>query len=92
VEVVGSEATLVVDHPFLPEPDGPPPRLTILRHGDREAVEVESIDQYRAEVDDLQSAILDGTTPRVDLPFSRGSIATLVELDRIARTATGAGG
>jgi len=87
VEVVGSEATLVIDHPFLPEPDGPPPRMTISRDGDSEIVDVPSIDDYRAEVDDLQAAILDGTRPHVDLAFSRGGIATLVALDRSARAA-----
>jgi predicted dehydrogenase len=87
VEIVGSAATLVVHHPFLPEPDGPPPRLTILRDGAEEDVPVASVDDYRAEVDDLQAAILDRTEPRVDLAFSRGSIATLVALDRAARAA-----
>ncbi len=67
VEIVGDAATLVVEHPFLPEPDGPPPVMTILRDGVAEPVAVASIDQYRAEVDDLQAAILDGTPPRVDL-------------------------
>jgi predicted dehydrogenase len=85
VEVVGGDATLVVHHPFLPEPDGPPPKLTIERDGKTETIEVESVDQYRAEVDDLQSAILDGSPPRVDLAFSRGNVATLVALDRAAR-------
>ena len=85
VEVVGSDATLVIHHPFLPEPDGPPPRLALLRDGAEESVVVESVDDYRAEVDDLQAAILDGTPPRVDLAFSRGGIATLAELDRVAR-------
>jgi predicted dehydrogenase len=87
VEIVGSEATLVVHHPFLPEPDGPPARLTILRDGAEEDVPVASADDYRAEVDDLAAAILDGMEPRVDLAFSRGSIATLVALDRAARAA-----
>lgn len=89
VEVVGSEATLVIDHPFLPEPDGPPPSMTITRDGDVDSIAVESLDQYRAEVDDLQSAILDGTSPRVELGFSRGSIATLVALDEAARSKVG---
>ena len=89
VEIVGSDATLVIDHPFLPEPDGPPPRMAIRRGPAVETIEVESVDDYRAEVDDLQAAILDGTTPRVDLAFSRGSIATLVALDRSARTSPG---
>ena len=89
VEIVGSEATLVIDHPFLPEPDGPPPRMSILRDADVETIQVESIDDYRAEVDDLQAAILDGTPPRVDLAFSRGGIATLAALDAAARQAVG---
>ncbi len=92
VEVVGSAATLVIDHPFLPEPDGPPPSIRILRDGAAEQVPVESVDDYRAEVDDLQAAILDGTEPRVSLAFSRGSIAALVELDRVARIGVGSGG
>jgi len=90
VEVVGSEATLVIDHPFLPEPDGPPPSMTITRDGEIEAIAVDSVDQYRAEVDDLQSAILDGTPPRVDLAFSRGGIAALVALNDDARSRVGA--
>jgi len=40
-------------------------------------------------VEDLTVAILDGGPPRLDLAFSRGSIATLVELDRIARVNAG---
>ena len=91
VEIVGSEATLTIEHPFLPEPDGPPPAMTILRDGTTERIDVESIDDYQAEVDDLQAAILDGAQPRVSLAFSRGSIATLVALDRSARAEVGAG-
>jgi predicted dehydrogenase len=88
IEVVGSDATLVVDHPFLPEPDGPPPVMRIVRDGEEEVLETPSIDDYRAEVDDLQAAILDGTPPRVDLAFSRGNIATLMALDASARQVT----
>jgi hypothetical protein len=66
--------------------------MTIRRDDEEERLEVESIDQYRAEVDDLQAAILDGTRPRIDLAFSRGSIATLVALDRAARSPVWAAG
>lgn len=86
VEIVGSDATLVIEHPFLPAPAGPPSRMTILRDGASETVEIDPVDHYRLEVDDLQAAILDGTQPGVDLAFSRGSIATLVALDRDARS------
>jgi predicted dehydrogenase len=91
VEIVGSEATLVLDAPFLPEPDGPPPSLTMWRGREATRIDVASLDQYRAEVDDLTSAILDGAPPRVDLEFSRGGIATLVELDATARRNAGLG-
>jgi predicted dehydrogenase len=91
VEIVGGEATLVLDSPFLPEPDGPPPTLTMWRGRDATPIDVESIDQYGAEVENLTAAILDGTPPRVDLAFSRGTIATLVGLDRAARSATATG-
>jgi predicted dehydrogenase len=88
VEIVGGDATLVLDSPFLPEPDGPPPSLTMWRGPEATPIEVRSVDQYGAEVDDLTAAILDGTPPRVDLAFSRGTIATLVDLDRAARSTT----
>jgi predicted dehydrogenase len=87
VEIVGGEATLVLDSPFLPEPDGPPPSLTMWRGRDATSISVQSIDQYGAEVDDLTAAILDGTPPRVDLGFSRGTVATIADLDRAARSA-----
>ena len=89
VEIVGRDATLILEHPFLPEPDGPAPSVSIHRDGGIETVDVASLDQYRAEVDDLQAAILDGTPPRVDLAFSRGGIAALVALDRTARSQVG---
>lgn len=85
IEVVGSDATLVLDNPFLSEPYGPPATLTMRRDDTSSAVAVESVDQVRAEVDDLAAAIIDGTPPRVDLAFSRGNVATLVDLDRAAR-------
>ena len=85
VEIVGSNATLVLEAPFLPAPDGPPPSLTMWRGREATPIEVASLDQYHAEVEDLTAAILDGSPPRVDLAFSRGTIDTLVELDRSAR-------
>jgi predicted dehydrogenase len=89
VEVVGSDATLVLDAPFLPAPDGPEPTLTMWRRRVAAPIEVESVDQYHAEVEDLTAAILDGTAPRIDLAFTRGTIATLVDLDRAARVNAG---
>jgi hypothetical protein len=45
------------------------------------------VDQYALEVADLEAAILEGGQPHVSLAFSRGTIATLVALDRAARAA-----
>jgi predicted dehydrogenase len=89
VEIVGGDATLVLDAPFLPEPDGPPPSVTMWQGRRATPIEVLSVDQYRAEVEDLTAAILDGNPPRLDLGFSRGTIATLVDLDRAAREEAG---
>ena len=75
--------------PARTAPDGPPPSLTLWRAGTPTRVDVASVDQYAAEVGDLTAAILDGTEPRVSLPFSRGSIGTLADLDRAARTNAG---
>ena len=89
VEIVGSGATLVLEVPFVPEPDGPPPSLTMWRGREGARIDIASVDQYVLEVEDLTAAILDRTLPRVDLAFSRGSIAALVGLDRAARVAAG---
>jgi D-xylose 1-dehydrogenase (NADP+, D-xylono-1,5-lactone-forming) len=89
IEIVGSDATLVLESPFLPAPDGPPPRMTMWRGRAATPIDVPSVDQYAAEVEDLTSAILNGTPPRIELAFSRGSIATLVELNRVARANAG---
>jgi predicted dehydrogenase len=88
IEVVGSDAALVLESPFLPEPYGPPPSLTMWRDGEPSKIDVASVDQVQAEVEDLTAAILDGTPLRVDLPFSRGNVATLVDLDRAARASS----
>jgi len=85
IEIVGSDATLVLDAPFLPQPDGPPPSVTMWRGRSPSPIEVPSVDQYHAEVEDLMSVILDGGEPRLTLASSRGNVATLVALDRAAR-------
>jgi D-xylose 1-dehydrogenase (NADP+, D-xylono-1,5-lactone-forming) len=89
LEVVGRDAMLLLDAPFLTAPDGPPPSLVLRRGGAEERIEVETADQYAREVEDLTAAILDGREPRVGLAFSRGSIGTLVALDRAARAHAG---
>jgi hypothetical protein len=62
--------------------------LRVLQDGGEQVVDVDSVDDYRAEVDDLAAAILDGKEPRVSLAFSRGNLVTLVALDRTARSSS----
>ena len=85
LEIVGNDATLVLDAPFLSTPDGPPPSLVRWRDGSPETIDVPAVDQYALEVADLTAAILDRTTPRVTLAHSRAHIATLARLDALAR-------
>ncbi len=87
LEIVGRDATLVLDTPFLPEPYGAAATLTLWRDRTPTPIEIEQADQVRLEVEDLTAAIIDGTPPRVDLAFSRGTIASLVALDQAARAA-----
>jgi predicted dehydrogenase len=89
LEVVGGDATLVLDSPFLTTPDGPPPSLVIWNGRESASIAVPTVDQYQLEVEDLTAAILDGSPPRIDLSWSRGTIAALVDLDRAARANAG---
>jgi D-xylose 1-dehydrogenase (NADP+, D-xylono-1,5-lactone-forming) len=85
LEIVGRDATLVLDTPFLPEPYGAPATVTLWRGRVATAIDVPQADQVRLEVEDLTAAILDGSPPLVDLAFSRGTIGTLCALDQAAR-------
>ena len=74
-------------HPLRPSMVGPIDDDPAL--GNPRAIAVPSVDQYQAEVENLTAAILDGAPPRLDLQFSRGTIAALVDLDRAARLNAG---
>jgi xylose dehydrogenase (NAD/NADP) len=95
LEIVGGEATLTLEAPFLPAPEGAPPSLIVRRGSEVTRIDVPTVDQYALEVADLEAAIMDGRMPHVSLAFSRGTIATLVALDGAARAdaraAVGAG-
>ena len=75
-EVVGTEATLLIERPWLICPDS---RLLLRRRDNPEAVEiaVPKVDAYRCEVDALTAAVLDGAELAVPLSSSRANIATI---------------
>ena len=63
LEIVGNAGRLVLDAPFLAEPDGPPAGITHWHGTTATRIDVPAVDQYALEVDDLVGAILDGTRP-----------------------------
>jgi predicted dehydrogenase len=82
MEIVGTEATLLVSQPFKPGPEA----VLLLQRGDaRETIEVRAAELYRGEVEDMADAILDGKPSRVSLADSRANVAAIVALYRSAR-------
>jgi predicted dehydrogenase len=83
IEIVGSEGTLRVPHPFKPrEVDS----VTLAR-GDRiEEIQVESPELYVSQVEDFARAAAGEAAPIVGLDDSRRNTAMLVALAESART------
>jgi predicted dehydrogenase len=83
MEIVGSEATLVIPTPYSP---GLKCQLYISRKGKTEIIMVKGMDTYAAEVEDMARAILDGAPSRVTLEDSRANVAAVRALFESART------
>jgi predicted dehydrogenase len=83
MELVGTEGTIVVPNPFKPGADTSYDVITA--HGTR-SVAGGSQELYAGEIEDLASAVLDGTDPRVTLADSRGNVAVLAALHESARS------
>jgi predicted dehydrogenase len=84
LELAGTEGTIRVRNPWQPAPELP----ILVSRGDQpaQAVPVEDKERFRLEIEDLASAILHGTPPRVALAESRANVAALVALHESART------
>ena len=83
MEIVGSEATLIVPTPFKP---GVNEKIFLVREGKTETVKVKGQELYLGEVEDIADAILLGEKPRVSLDDSRANIAAILALLESART------
>ena len=82
-EVVGSEAVLRLERPFLMTPES---QLVIRRDDDSEEVNtLPAKDPYLCEVEALTAAVLDGAPMPVPLASSRANVATLAALYESAR-------
>jgi predicted dehydrogenase len=82
VEIVGSEGTLRVAHPFRIEPNE---SILMTRNDKTEKITVPDMMPYLGEVEDMADAILLGKSPRISLSDSRANIATILALLRSAR-------
>jgi predicted dehydrogenase len=83
MEIVGSEATLIVPQPFKP---GLNEKLFLVRAEKTETVKVKGQELYIGEVEDMADAITLGKTARISLEDSRANIATIKALLESART------
>jgi predicted dehydrogenase len=83
MEIVGSEATLVIPKPFKPKVNE---KIFLVRDGKTETIKVKGQELYLGEVEDMADAVLLGKRPRVTLDDSRANVATIKALLESART------
>jgi predicted dehydrogenase len=83
MEVVGSEGTLNIPHPFKPGVDE---KIFLTRDGKTETIRIKGPELYIGEVEDLADAILLGREPRVSLEDSRANVAVICALLESARS------
>ena len=84
VEILGSEASLVVDPAFVPQLLGEPTTIRVRRGDEIEEIAIPFADAYLAEVENLAAAVLDGAPLELSLAETRGNVATLVALHEAA--------
>jgi len=83
MEIVGSEATLIIPTPFKP---GLNEKIFLAREGKTETIKVKGQDLYLGEVEDMANAILLGESPHISLQDSRANVATIKALLESAST------
>jgi xylose dehydrogenase (NAD/NADP) len=82
IEIVGTEASLAITHPFKPGLD----ETVALSRGDQhETLAMPGQELYLGEVEDMADAILLGQPPRISLADTRANTAALVALLASAR-------
>ena len=83
MEIVGSEATLIIPKPFKP---GVKEKIFLIRDEKTETIKVKGQELYLGEVEDMADAILLGKMPRVTLDDSRANVAAIKALLESAHT------
>ena len=85
MEIVGSEGTLSIPHPFKP---GINEKIYLTRDEKTETTVVKGQELYIGEVEDMADAILLGKNSLVSLDDSRANVATITALLESARNGT----
>jgi len=83
MEIVGSEGTLSIPHPFKPETNE---KIYLTRDGKTETIKIKGQELYLGEVEDMADAILLGKEPRISLDDSRSNVKTINALLESAQT------
>jgi predicted dehydrogenase len=83
MEIVGSESTLSIPHPFKPEENE---KIYLTREDKTETIKVKGQELYIGEVEDMADAILLGNEPRISLDDSRANVKVITSLLESART------
>jgi len=82
VEIIGSEGTLSMPHPYKPDING---QVSLIRETEKQTITVQGEELYRGEIEDLADAVLLGKPARVSLQESRGNVAAIEALLRSAQ-------
>jgi xylose dehydrogenase (NAD/NADP) len=84
-EVVGSEGSLWLDHPWKPSREGPA-AIRLIRDEGSQTLDIEEVDPYLCEVQAMENCVLDGDDPILALTASREIAVSLTALYESART------
>jgi predicted dehydrogenase len=74
MEIIGSEGTLIIPHPFKPGVDE---TIYLTRAEKTESIRVRGGELYIGEVEDMADAILLGRDPRISLEDSRANVGVI---------------
>jgi xylose dehydrogenase (NAD/NADP) len=77
LEVVGTEGTLTIAHPFTPRRRE---TIKLIHEGKTQNIPIRAPELYSGEVEDMSDAILTGKPPRISIEDSRANIKTLLAL------------
>lgn len=86
MEIVGSEATLIVRTPFCPGLNEKLYLVSEQRKKKTQVILVKGLPPYLSEVEDMADAVLEGKPPLVSLADSRANTAAILALFESART------